>query len=242
MAEAAARLLGRSPAMVAVRALVDVAAATGDSVLIRGETGTGKGLVARLIHTTSMGAAAPFVTLSCPALPSASTSFDDLLAAAGGGSLLLDEVGDMPLGDQDAFLSALQRRGQAHRRHVRCLATTRADVDALSRRGRFRPELHAALSVVRVDLPPLRTHLADLPDLVHAFLQRAQTRGLVPAGRRLTLTPLALAELTAHAWLGNVLELENVLERVVVASAGDAVDHDAIRNALARDPARAYAP
>jgi DNA-binding NtrC family response regulator len=226
--------------MAAVRALVDAVAATDDPVLIRGETGTGKTTVARLIHARSCGPAATIVTLACPALLREPTSFDCLLSAAAGGSLLLDEVAEMSLSDQDAFLAALRRAraARAGGREVRCLATTRADLDALSRQGRFRPELHAALAVARVELPPLRTRLADLPELIGAFFEKAEARGLLPAGRRLTLTPRALSELASHTWLGNVLELENVLERVVIATSAEVIDEDVVRGALTNRAAK----
>lgn len=235
LAETVPRLLGQSPAMAAVRTLVELAAATDGAVLIRGETGTGKGLVARRIHATSRGRAGPFVALLCPALPREPTDFHHLFSSARGGDLLLDEVGDMPLGDQDMFLAAMRAHAArpAGVGHARCLATSRADLDALSRLGRFRSELLAALAVVRVDLPPLRLRLADLPELVDAFLEKADRRGVTRANHRPRLTPGALVELGAHAWPGNVLELENVLERVVIAASGEWIDGDSIRAALA---------
>jgi DNA-binding NtrC family response regulator len=232
--EAVPRLLGQSPKMAAVRALVEVAAAGGRAVLVHGETGTGKGLVARHIHALSRGRAAPFITVMCQALPREPTNFPALFWAARGGSLLVDEVADMPLDDQDLFLGAMRASAASLRgpEPARCLATTHADLDALVRQGKFRAELHAALAVVRLELPPLRDRLADLPELVEAFLERFETGGIVAQGRRPTMTPRALEELEAHRWPGNVLELENVLQRVVVAASGESIEGEAVRAAI----------
>jgi DNA-binding NtrC family response regulator len=219
------RLLGQSSVMAAVRRQVEDTAAREGSVLILGETGTGRGLVARRIHAASRGAA-PFVTLLCPALAREPTDFDRLFSEARGGSVLLDEVADMPLEDQDRFVGSWSTHAGA----VRCLATARVDLEGLAKQGRFRPALRDALATWQISLPPLRSRLDDLPELVAAFLRDAASRGV--AGREPSLTPPALAALAAHAWPGNVLELENVLERVVVVTSGDVIDDGAIRAAL----------
>jgi DNA-binding NtrC family response regulator len=229
-------IVGASPPMAALRMLVGQAADARAAVLIVGETGTGKTLVAQCVHLASLGNFAPLVTVHGPALTGEPAAFSRLFARARGGTLLLDEIGDMPLADQDAFLAArlaqLERKAGA----VRVLATTRADLVVLVQRGRFREELHRQLTAFNIEVPPLREHVADIAELAALFLERAVRGRLWPDGTRPRLSREGLVSLAAHPWPGNVRELENVIQRVCYSSDGGPVGADAIRAALAAWP------
>jgi DNA-binding NtrC family response regulator len=225
--------------MRALRALVGEAAQARGSVLIVGETGSGKTLVAQCVHVASVGKFAPFVTVHCPSLAREPAAFDRLLARARGGSLLLDEIGDMPLGDQDAFLAARLAQEDRGAGAARVLATTRADLAVGVEGGRFRGELHRQLTAFKIQVPPLRERVEDVAELAALFLERAARGRLWPGGIRPHLSHDGLVPLAAYPWPGNVRELENVIQRVSYASDGGPIGAEVVRAALAVSPVRA---
>jgi len=240
-------LVGASAAMTRLRELVDRVAASGASILVRGETGTGKELVARRIHRQSPRAERPFVTLNCGAVPEglieselfghergAFTGADrrriGRFELAEGGTLFLDEIGELAPALQVKLLRALQERrfervgGNATVTvDVRIVAATHRDLEQALREGRFREDLYYRLNVVRVDVPPLRERPEDVPALVELFLERYGRRA---DGSRLGITPEATAALQAHSWPGNVRQLENAVHRATVLCAADAITVD----------------
>ncbi|MDA8455788.1 sigma-54 dependent transcriptional regulator [Acidovorax sp. GBBC 3334] len=225
-------LIGISEAMREVHKRIGLAAASEAPVLIKGETGTGKELVARALHRHSERAAGPFVAINCAAIPKelleselfghvkgaftgAGTDRPGCFRAADGGVLLLDEIGDMAPDVQAKLLRALQE-GEvtplgSHRPvrvNVRTVAATHRDLAAAVREGRFREDLRYRLDVLHISLPPLRERLADIVPLAEHFLRRAAAPQ--PAKR---LSAGAARELVAHPWPGNVRELRNAMER-----------------------------
>jgi two-component system response regulator HydG len=254
---AARGLVGGSAAMRDLAALIGRVARSPSPVLITGETGTGKELVARAIHVESDRRDAPFVTVSCAALPEASLDMDlfgggarrGLFVEADGGTLLLDEVADLPPALQGKLARVLETGelrapGETAVRtvetvNVRCLASTHADLPALVRARLFRDDLFFRLDVVPVRVPPLRERRNDIALLVDHFLRRAERREGRAEGRgpERRLTPDGLRVLEAHTWPGNVRELENIVERLVVTSPRTAIDADAARAALTPVPA-----
>jgi DNA-binding NtrC family response regulator len=235
-------LIGASPLMREAQKLIGLAAAGDATVLINGETGTGKELAARLLHRASDRAEGPFVAVNCAAIPSElleSELFGHLRGAytgatgtrrgsfrmADGGTLFLDEIGDMSLAMQPKILRALQEReivplgaDRPLRVDVRVVAATHRDLAQLATQGRFRQDLYFRLNVVPIQLPPLRERLEDIRPLAERFLRIAQSQ----APKR--LTEAAVARLMAHAWPGNVRELRNAMERVSVTVRGAAVE------------------
>ena len=235
-------LLGRSPVMLRLFRSLEQVADSQATVLIRGETGTGKELVARAIHRRSARRDGPFVAINCAAIPEAlleSELFghergaftgadarrEGLFLRANGGTLFLDEVGDAPLAIQGKLLRALQERkvrplgGDRERRiDVRLIAATHHDLDELVEEGRFRQDLFFRVDVLGVQVPPLRERGDDALLLAQAFLQRAAARA-----RRevLGITPAAAGRLLSYDWPGNVRELENCIERAVALCAHD---------------------
>jgi DNA-binding NtrC family response regulator len=234
-------LLGRSEAMASVRALVQKIAPTDAQVLITGENGTGKELVARRIHALSRRAAGPCVTINCAAIPAELVesemfghdkgAFTGAVQAragcfeqADGGTLFLDEVGDMPLPMQSKLLRALQERvvqrvGSQKEVpvDVRVLAATNQDLAVMVEHKEFREDLYYRLHVVRVHLPPLRERIEDIDDLAVHFVQSAQKRNGL--GKR-RLTPKANEWLRQQRWPGNVRQLKNVLEGACILADG----------------------
>jgi two-component system C4-dicarboxylate transport response regulator DctD len=228
-----ARIIGQSPAMRQVRQLVATLAPTGVDILINGETGCGKEVVARAIHEAS-GRRGQFVAINCGALPESvfeSELFGHEAGAftgagkrrigriehANGGTLFLDEIESMPLNLQVKLLRVLQERSverlgsnSAIPVDCRLVAASKADLKALSDVGQFRADLYYRLNVVSIDLPPLRQRREDIPLLLASFLQEAASRYQRPLA---TWTPNDLARWTAHDWPGNVRELKNVADR-----------------------------
>lgn len=228
-----ARIIGQSPAMRQVRQLVATLAPTGVDILINGETGCGKEVVARAIHEAS-GRRGQFVAINCGALPESvfeSELFGHEAGAftgagkrrigriehANGGTLFLDEIESMPLNLQVKLLRVLQERSverlgsnSAIPVDCRLVAASKADLKALSDAGQFRADLYYRLNVVSIDLPPLRQRREDIPLLLASFLQEAAARYQRPLA---TWTPNDLARWTAHDWPGNVRELKNVADR-----------------------------
>jgi DNA-binding NtrC family response regulator len=214
------------------------------TVLITGESGTGKEVIARAIHRASPRAAQAFVGINCAAIPEslleselfghvrgaftgASGDKAGLFEQADGGTLLLDEIGELPLGLQAKLLRVLQegeirRVGDQKTRRVdvRVLAATARDLDGETEAGRFREDLFYRLNVVAIHLPPLRERRDDIPALARHFAARLAQR----FGRPLTLTEGAIAWLEEQEWRGNVRELENAIERAAVLSNNEILD------------------
>jgi two-component system response regulator HydG len=231
-------LVGTSAAMREVAHLIDRVAETAVPVLILGETGTGKGVVARAIHAQGPRAEGPFVAVNCAALPEnlleselfghtrgaftgASSARAGLFAEAKAGTLLLDEIGEMSPALQAKLLRVLESGtvrpvGSAKEVavDVRILAATHRDLRARIARGEFREDLLYRLDVVTIELPPLRLRRGDLPELVGHFLARAKAR--YPKSPVERLGADALDVLGEYAWPGNVRELEHLVERLVV--------------------------
>jgi DNA-binding NtrC family response regulator len=238
-------LVGASTAMARVRDLVDRVAPSSANVLITGETGTGKELVARRLHEAGPRAAGAFIAFNCGAVAEglaeselfghekgAFTGADrrrlGRFELADGGTLFLDEVGELAPPLQVKLLRALQERrfervgGMATVQvDVRVLAATHRDLEREVREGRFREDLYYRLNVVRIDVPPLRERADDIPALAELFLARYGTRA---DGTRPRLSPEALAALQSHAWPGNVRQLENALHRACILARGDVLE------------------
>jgi DNA-binding NtrC family response regulator len=238
-----ASLLGASTAIGAVRQrILQVAAAdrlgeTGPTVLVTGETGTGKQLVARAIHAAGPRSEGPFVELNCAAIPTtllegelfgaergaytdARSAKPGLFEAADGGTLFLDEIGLLDLGLQAKLLKVIEDRAvrrlgalAPRRVDVRILAATNRDLEVLAREGAFRIDLLYRLRVLTVDLPPLRAREGDARLLAEHFLRQFRERYGLGEAR---LSPAALATIERYPWPGNVRELANVLERAVL--------------------------
>ena len=250
MAAALDALQGESPRMVAIRA--DLARLLGrpsiagrpPPILILGETGTGKGLLARTIHEAGPRRAAPFVAVNCAAIPDTMVeaelfgyergAFTDarqakagLFQTAHGGTLFLDEIGLLPMALQGKLLAALEDRAvrrlgstRAEPVDLAVVAATSVDLKRAIGEGQFREDLYHRLAVVSLELPPLRARGRDILRLADHFLARASAdHGLAP----LTLAPDARDLLLAYAWPGNVRELGNVLERAALLSVGDEI-------------------
>jgi two-component system nitrogen regulation response regulator NtrX len=237
-------MVGDSKAVHQVIERVEKVAPTPARVLITGENGTGKELVARAIHALSPRASGPFVEVNCAAIPSelieselfghVKGSFTGAFAdragkfeQADGGTLFLDEIGDMSLSAQAKVLRALQEgvitrvgSGKPVQVDVRVVAATNKDLEREIAAGRFREDLLYRLNVVPIEVPPLRQRRGDIPDLVHHFVGELITRtGLPPK----EFTAEALARLSAHDWPGNIRELRNAVERLLILAPGPAV-------------------
>jgi two-component system response regulator HydG len=228
--------LGESPPMQQVYSLIDRVAASAVDVLVTGETGTGKELVARSLHRRSRRAAGPFVPVDCGAIPDALleselfghergafTGADSrrlgLMEFADGGTLFLDEIGELPLPLQAKLLRVLQERRirrvggrQEHAVDVRVVAATSRPIDRMVEQGGFRRDLYYRINVVRIDMPPLRSRGDDIGLLIESFANRAtQEMGKAVGG----FTPDAYQVLRSYDWPGNVRELQNVVRRAI---------------------------
>ncbi|MFO1326230.1 MAG: sigma-54 dependent transcriptional regulator [Rubrivivax sp.] len=231
--------LGRSAAMRRVDELIRAVAPTKASVMITGETGTGKEVVARALHAASPRAERLFVPVNCAAIPETmlegelfgwekgafSGAVKDRVGKfelAHQGTLFLDELTEMPIALQAKLLRALQEetieRLGGNRRiglDIRVIAATNRSPREAIEQGRLREDLYYRVNVFAIELPPLRERLDDIPDLVAAFARRLGTRRELPA-----LAPEVLARLSAYAWPGNVRELGNVVERALILAGG----------------------
>ncbi len=235
-------LTGESPAMRAVRLAVQQVARTDSTVLILGETGTGKELVARAIHQLSPRRDHLLVAVNCAALapgviaselfghePGAFTGATrrrpGRFELANRGTIFLDEVGELPPETQVMLLRVLQERviervggSEPLPVDVRVIAATHRDLTAVKAEGRFRTDLFFRLNVFPIDVPPLRERREDIPDLVRHFLQAFGRR----LGKSVThVSPATLAMLAGYDWPGNVRELENIIERAMIVTTGD---------------------
>ena len=240
------QLSGSSAAMQALRAQIARIAASGAPVAIRGESGSGKELVARAIHAQGARADGPFVAVNCGAIPEALMEAElfgsrpgaytgalherqGLFQAADGGSLLLDEVDDVPLVMQVKLLRALQERrvrklgGSTDEAvDVRILCASQHGLARGVAAGTFRQDLYYRLNVIELAVPPLRERLGDLPALCEAILARLAPR------QGMHLAPAVLAALARHAFPGNVRELENLLERALAFADGGMITVDGL--------------
>jgi transcriptional regulator with GAF, ATPase, and Fis domain len=237
-------VIGRSPAMAAVYEVIVRAAQTDATVLLHGETGTGKGLLARAIHVNSARRDAPFVHVDCTTLPAALVESElfghergaytgadqrvlGKVEACSGGTLFLDEVGELPLPLQAKLLRFVQERQfervggrETLTADVRIVAATNRDLEAMVAQGQFRSDLFFRLRVVELEIPPLRARGEDIADLADHFVQQLVRRYRKSS---LRLDPAAHAALRAYAWPGNVRELENTIERAVVLAVGPVI-------------------
>ncbi|RBM07088.1 nitrogen assimilation response regulator NtrX [Novacetimonas cocois] len=238
-----AMLDGRSAAITAVRNQIDRVAPTGSRVLISGAAGSGKEVAARMIHASSRRSDGPFIVLNCATL--APSRFEEelfgiegtedgagrrtgVLERAHGGTLVLDEVSDMPLETQGKIVRALQdqtfeRLGGSRRVKVdvRVLATTNRDLQAEIAAGRFREDLYYRLAVVPLRVPGLHERREDIPDLARLFLRRAAENAGLPLRE---LSGDAIAALQNYDWPGNVRELRNLMERLLIMMPGNGTD------------------
>nr|MBC8365947.1 sigma-54-dependent Fis family transcriptional regulator [bacterium] len=238
--------VGGGPGMRRIYEMLPRVVASDSTVMILGESGTGKEVIARAVHEHGKRKNGPFVQVNCAAL------VDSLLEAelfgvvkgaatdvserpgkfelAHGGTLLLDEIGDMAAATQSKVLRVLQERvlqrvgsNKDISVDVRIVAATHRDLEAMVAQNAFRQDLYYRLNVIRIELPPLRERLGDLELYTNFFLKRLSER----TGRKVTnLTADALKVLQSHPWPGNVRELENVLERAMVLSSGSVLDFE----------------
>ena len=257
-------LVGTSPGLDAVRRAVERVASTDATVLILGETGTGKELIARSIHDRSPRRERPFVPVSCATFALGLISSELFGHEAGaftgavkrragrfesahGGTLFLDEVGEMPAEAQAALLRVLQERvvervggGDPLAIDVRVLAATNRDLTASVKEGRFREDLFYRLNVFPITVPPLRDRPGDIAALAAHFVRHFAARHGRPVPR---IRPNALRALAAHNWPGNVRELQNLIERAVILTEGEdlAFDHGWLVGASATETAQTWA-
>ncbi|MCU1238267.1 MAG: fhlA [Candidatus Solibacter sp.] len=235
-------ILGSSRALSVVLDQIQTVAPTDATVLIEGETGTGKELIANAIHAHSRRSSRPFVKLNCAAIPAGLIESElfghekgaftgavmqkpGRFEAADGGTLFLDEIGDIPLELQSKLLRVLQekefeRLGSTSTRHVnvRVVAATNQDLAGLVEEKRFRMDLYYRLNVFPIDLPPLRHRPDDIPMLVAHFVKRYAMK----MGKRIDkIAPDAMERLLRYPWPGNIRELQNFIERAVILTDGD---------------------
>jgi len=260
---AIARIVGDSSPVQALKALLQkVAASPASTVLLRGESGTGKDLAAKTIHYNSERSAKPFMNITCSALPDTLLeselfghergAFTDarqqkigLLESAEGGTVFLDEIGEMVPALQAKLLRFLEEKafkrvgGSADVRvDARVIAATNRDLEEAVKQGRFREDLYYRLNVMQILLPPLREHASDVPLLVNHYIDvfnrefRKQVRGATPA---------ALDVLKTYRWPGNIRELRNAVERAMLLIEGEWLTPDVLPLGAARPPAAALA-
>ena len=256
---------GLSPAWHEVERKIELAAPTNAPILIRGESGTGKDLVARAIHWNSRRAERPYVTVNCAAIPETlleSILFGHVKGAftgasfhkvgefqkANGGTLFLDEVGELPVMLQAKVLRAVEQ-GEVQplgsneppdRVDVRLICATNRDLEAMAHKGTFRDDLFYRLSVMTLELPPLRSYKDNLETLANVFLEQAASSHGKPAPR---LGPAVLARLAAYDFPGNVRELKNTIEHAMILCTGDELRvEDLPKPLLATAPARRSQP
>ncbi len=251
-------MIGSSAAMVEIYKTASRVAPTDATVLIEGETGTGKDLAARMIHRFSLRAGQPFVPVDCSAIPAAlleSELFGSLKGAFTGadrdrmgviesanrGTVLLDEIGDIELNFQFKLLRFLQEREirpvgapRGKQVDVRVLAATNRDMQRLVEEGKFREDLWFRLNVVRIVIPPLRDRRGDVPLLARFFLNKYNTRYKQSA----RLMESGLKALQECTWPGNVRQLQHLVERLTILAPGGRIDAEAVQHALAAMEAR----
>jgi DNA-binding NtrC family response regulator len=245
-------MIGSAASMVEIYKTVSRVAPTDATVVILGETGTGKELVARMIHRFSLRAAHPFVPVDCSAIPAAlleSELFGAMKGAFTGadrdrigvfesanrGTVFLDEIGDIDAAFQVKLLRFLQEReirpvGSAREKKVdvRVVAATNRDLQKLVEDGKFREDLWYRLHTVRLDLPPLRERRSDIPLLAHFFVNKYNAR----YNRNTKLTESGLRALKDFTWPGNVRQLQHLIERLTILAPNDRIDAEAVQDAI----------
>jgi two-component system NtrC family response regulator len=249
-------IVGRSKTLLRVLEIASRVAERDSTVLLRGETGTGKDLLAKAIHQNSRRRKQPFVTINCGAIPKelleselfghtkgsftgAFTPKTGKVEMADGGTLFLDEVGELPLELQVKLLRLIQQgeiekvgAPQAVTVDVRIIAATNRNLQALIEDGAFREDLYYRLAVIPIELPPLRERAEDIPELVqHLFGKMKQKHGLP----NLHLPPHLIPYFSGYRWPGNVRELENIVERLAVLAVGDEIGINDLPEFLRRD-------
>ena len=251
-------IIGHSDAMRVLTALVLKIAPHNCAVLIRGESGTGKELIARSIQKNSKRANGPFVTLNCGAIPEtlteailfghekgsftcASSDKRGLFEAAHGGTIFLDEIGEMPLSTQVKLLRALQEKEIARvgatkniKVDVRVIAATNQDLRGMISEGRFRQDLYYRISTFEIQVAPLRERRADIPSLARHFLDKLSSPSCLPLP--ITIEDDALRSLASYDWHGNVRELENVMNRLIVVASTSTITRTDVEVVLGIDP------
>jgi formate hydrogenlyase transcriptional activator len=248
------QIIGSSPALESVLEQVERVAPTDSTVLVQGETGTGKELIARAIHNLSSRCGLPFIKLNCAAIPfdlleselfgHEKGAFTGAIAQKIGrfeladkGTLFLDEVGDIPLALQPKLLRVLQEQeferlgsGRTHQVDVRLVAATHRNLVEMGKRNEFRSDLYYRLNVFPIPLPPLRARREDIPALVEHFVEIYARR----MGRQIDqISPETMSELTSYPWPGNIRELQNFIERSVILTSGNVLESPlaSLRNA-----------
>jgi formate hydrogenlyase transcriptional activator len=239
------QIIGNSPALESVLGQVEQVAPTNSTVLIQGETGTGKELIARAIHNLSSRCGRPFIKLNCAAIPfdlleselfgHERGAFTGAIAQKIGrfeladkGTLFLDEVGDIPLGLQPKLLRVLQEQeferlgsGRTHQVDVRLVAATHRNLVEMVKGNGFRSDLYYRLNVFPVPLPPLRARREDIPALVEHFVETYARR----MGKQIEhVPPETMVALSSYQWPGNIRELQNFIERSVILSSENILD------------------
>jgi DNA-binding NtrC family response regulator len=244
--------IGSSPRMIEIYKTVSKVAPTDATVLIEGETGTGKELIARMIHQNSRRAQQPFVPVDCGAiapslleselfgtLKGAYTGADrdrmGVFEAAHNGTVFLDEIGDIDVGFQLKLLRFLQERevrplgsARAKKVDVRVIAATNRDVQKMVEEGKFREDLWYRLNVVRLTVPPLCQRPADIPLLVHHFLKRYNERYKLDT----RLADSGVKVMEEYSWPGNIRQLQHMVERLTILAPGGRIDNAAVRQAI----------
>ncbi|MDR7150233.1 two-component system response regulator PilR (NtrC family) [Hydrogenophaga palleronii] len=239
------RIVGSAPSIVQIKSRIEKVATSMAPVLIMGESGTGKELVARAVHECSHRASGPFVAVNCGAIPEnlieaeffgarkgaytgATQDREGYFQAAKGGTLFLDEIGDLPIAMQAKLLRVIQERRvrplggvQESAVDVRLVSATHRDLSALVQTSQFRQDLFYRLNVIELRTPALRERREDLPDLARALMRRICKESGQPAPE---LSDRALSWLQTRALPGNVRELENLLQRALALSSGDAIE------------------
>lgn len=239
------QIIGSSLALEAVLEQVERVAPTDSTVLVQGETGTGKELIARAVHNLSSRCGRPFIKLNCAAIPfdlleselfgHEKGAFTGAIAQKIGrfelahkGTLFLDEVGDIPLALQPKLLRVLQEQeferlgsGRTHQVDVRLVAATHRNLVEMVKRNEFRSDLYYRLNVFPIPLPPLRARREDIPALVEHFVEIYSRRMNKQIDQ---ISPETMAELTSYAWPGNIRELQNFIERSLILTSGNVLE------------------
>jgi len=254
-------MIGSSPRMIDIYKTLSKVAPTDATVLIEGETGTGKELIARMIHANSKRSQQPFVPVDCGAiapslleselfgtLKGAYTGADrdrmGVFEAAHNGTVFLDEIGDIDVGFQLKLLRFLQEReirplgsARAKKVDVRVIAATNRDVQKMVEEGKFREDLWYRLNVVRLTVPPLCERAADIPLLVHYFLKRYNERYKLDT----RLIDSGLKAMEQYSWPGNIRQLQHMMERLTILAPGGRIDDEAVRQSIEQMDSRDHA-